>query len=292
MYKVAILVHRYDSFQNMDYWLRAIAEDWRESGMETDLLYGPQARADADLVILHVDLTVIPDKYLDHVSRYPRAIHAGFRDISKRRISSHLLRRGDSYDGPVIIKTDRNDRGSREWHFAKRRLLSSRARDLVKNSAGFAKEAYRIAKHWRRHGSPRAFRNYPVFESIWDVPEAVWGNPELVVERFQSERRGEYYCVRTWLFLGDRERHAIFFSRTPIIKSTNVVDFERLAEVPEELQRLRKDLKFDFGKFDYAMVDGRAVLYDANRTPTIGAFPRERYVPIAQSLAGGIKAFL
>jgi len=292
MYKVAILVHRYDSFQSMDYWLRAIAEDWRQSGIEIKLLYGPQARADADLAVLHVDLTVIPTEYMDHVSRYPRAINASVRDISKRRISSHLLRRGDRHDGPVIVKTDRNALGGREWHFAKRGLLRPRPRDLVGNYTDFAKEAYRIAKRWRRHGSPRAFRDYPVFGSTGDVPEAVWGDPEFVVERFLPERQGEYYCVRTWLFLGDRERHAIFFSRSPIVKSTNVVDFERLSEVPEDLQRLRKDLKFDFGKFDYAMVEGRVVLYDANRTPAIGAFPRERYVPIAQSLAGGIKAFL
>src|SRR5438094_830583 len=146
MHKVAILVHRYDSFQNMDYWLRAIAEDWRESGIEIELLYGPQARADADLAILHVNLTVIPVKYMDHVSRYPRVINASVRDISKRRISSHLLRPGDRHDGPVIVKTDRNALGVAEWRIAKGGLLHPRAHDLMGNYTDFAKEAYRIAR--------------------------------------------------------------------------------------------------------------------------------------------------
>ncbi len=276
----------------MDYWLRAIAEHWRESGIETTLVYGPRVRVDADLAVLHVDLTVVPGEYTDYINRYPRAINAGVRDISKRQISAHLVGRGDRYGGPVIVKTDRNALGAREWHYAKWGVLRPRAGNLVENYADFAKEAYRIANRWRRHGSPRAFRDYPVFSSIGDVPEAIWADPELVVERFLPERRGEYYCVRTWLFLGDRERHTIFFSRGPVVKSTNIVDSERLSEVPEDLRRLRQDLKFDFGKFDYAMVEGRVVLYDANRTPMIGAFPRERYLPIAQSLAGGIKAFL
>ena len=40
------------------------------------------------------------------------------------------------------------------------------------------------------------------------------------------------------------------------------------------------------------MVNGRPVLFDANRTPGIGHFSKERYLPIAQSLAGGIDSFL
>lgn len=291
MLKIAILLHRYDAFES-GYWLHAIAEDWRDSGIGIELLYGPQARADADLAVLHVDLTTIPAEYMDHISGYRRVVNGGVGDISKRRISTNLLRRGDPHDGPVIVKTDRNHRGGREWHFAKKGLLHLRPRDPLENYSNFAKEAYRLGRHWWRHGSPRAFRNYPVFNSTADVPDAVWDDCELIVERFLPERRGEHYCVRTWLFFGDRERHAIFFSRSPIINSTNIVDFERLADVPEELRRRREELKFDYGKFDYAMVDGRPVLYDANRTPSIGAFPRERYFPIAQSLAGGIKAFL
>jgi hypothetical protein len=97
MLQIAILLHRYDAFERADYWLRAIAEDWRDRGIGVELLYGPQARADADLAILHFDLTTIPAEYLDHISGYRRVINGGVGDISKRRISANLLRRADPH---------------------------------------------------------------------------------------------------------------------------------------------------------------------------------------------------
>jgi hypothetical protein len=171
-------------------------------------------------------------------------------------------------------------------------LIAHWGRDVGGSRAAFAGEVRRIARRWWRYGSTKAFHDYPVFDSLEEVPAKVWDDNDLVVEKFLPERRGENYCVRTWLFLGDRERHARFSSPSPIVKSGNDVDFERLADVPEELRQLRHDLKFDYGKFDYAMVDGDVVLYDANRTPSVGHFPRERYIPIARMLAAGIGAFL
>jgi hypothetical protein len=292
MRRIVIFIHRHDSFGKTNYWLRAIAEIWREDGIDVSVIRGLQPHVDADLAVLHVDLTTIPDDYLDYVRRYSTIINGGVPDISKRLISSHLLHRGDRHDGPVIVKTDRNDRGRRERRLVRKGLLPNHGRDVVGNYVAFSREAYRAGRRWWRHGSRDAFRNYPIFGSIAEVPADVWNDPELVVERFLPERRNDHYCVRTWLFLGDRERHAMFFSPQPVIKSTDVVGFERLPDVPEELRKLRRDLKFDFGKFDYAMVDGEVVLYDANRTPSVGSFPRDRYLPLARSLAEGIGAFL
>jgi hypothetical protein len=62
--------------------------------------------------------------------------------------------------------------------------------------------------------------------------------------------------------------------------------------VPDELREMRKSLGFDFGKFDYAIVDGRVVLYDANRTPAVGNFSREQFMPRIRLLAEGLNAFL
>ncbi len=55
---------------------------------------------------------------------------------------------------------------------------------------------------------------------------------------------------------------------------------------------MRKDLGFDFGKFDYAIVDGRVVLYDVNRTPNLGNLPKEQKPPNTRLLAEGIRAYL
>ena len=48
---------------------------------------------------------------------------------------------------------------------------------------------------------------------------------------------------------------------------------------------------FDFGKFDYGIVDEQVILYDANRTPTLGGV-REQYMPRVRLLADGLKSFL
>jgi hypothetical protein len=44
---------------------------------------------------------------------------------------------------------------------------------------------------------------------------------------------------------------------------------ELVPEEPDELREIRRSLGFDFGKFDYSIVNGRVVLYDRNRTPSV-----------------------
>jgi hypothetical protein len=55
---------------------------------------------------------------------------------------------------------------------------------------------------------------------------------------------------------------------------------------------MRRDMAFDYGKFDYAIVNGRVILYDANRTPTMGSLSREKLLPTIRLLAEGIRAYL
>jgi hypothetical protein len=292
MLHVAVLVHRHAPLDRHGYWLRAIVEYWQESGVRISVIDDPGKQVEADLAILHVDLTVVPDSYLAWIGRFAVTINGAVADISKREISRHQLRREDRYDGPVIVKTDRNCAGDPELRLASDRWAARRPKDIVGSALGYLGEKRRRARRRRRYGASRAFLDYPVFPSRAAVPEAVWSDDELVVERFLAERYEGRYGVRTWLFLGDQDRHALFYSHEPVIKSHNIVGFERLGEVPEALRARRRELRFDFGKFDYAMVDGQPVLFDANRTPTIGDFPKERYLPLVQSLAGGLGAFL
>jgi hypothetical protein len=133
--------------------------------------------------------------------------------------------------------------------------------------------------------------DYRIFDSPRCVPWTVWRNRDLVVERFLPERRGEFYCVRTWLFLGDRETHSLAYARCPVIKLADVVRREVLSEVPEALRQRRRELGFDYGKFDYAIVNDQVVLYDANRTPSLGNFAPEQYMPRVRHLAEGIETF-
>ena len=55
----------------------------------------------------------------------------------------------------------------------------------------------------------------------------------------------------------------------------------------------RSALRFDYGKFDYVLHDGEAVLLDINATPSFGAvYPAALRERLARELAPGIEALL
>ena len=277
---IAILVHKNDSFQDPNcYLLHAIAETWRENGWQISVLQGPQGNVTADLAILHVDQTAIPHDYVDYLGQFPKVLNGRITDPSKRKISTNLVRPGDGYDGPVIVKTNRNYGGQSEAKLAAR-------------TSGLRRRALAL-----RRRLPWSMRNelevsdYKVLPTRKDVPYLVWLNPGLVVERFLPEMREGFYCLRMWVFLGDRETNFLCYSKHAVVKSINVVRREAVPDVPEELREMRRRMGFDFGKFDYSIVDGRAVLYDTNRTPSMGV-ARDQYLPRLRHLAEGLKTFL
>jgi len=277
--RVLILVHRDGSLHEATYFLRAIAEVWRERGHEVIEQRSPGAHVPADIAFLHADVTRVPEDHAAFVRRYPRAVNAGTVDISKRAISRSLVRRGDAYNGPVIVKTDANCGGMKDGVLLKRSPFRRTVR-AVRNRLPWPLRA-RLATD-----------DYRVFQSARDAPWPVWFNPDLVVERFLPEMRGDLYSLRTWVFLGDAETNSICYSRSPIVKSHTIIGREAVPDVPGELRAMRRELGFDFGKFDYAIVDGRVVLYDANRTPTLGDFPPEQYLPRVRLLADGLDSLL
>ena len=57
---------------------------------------------------------------------------------------------------------------------------------------------------------------------------------------------------------------------------------------PSELEAFREANGFDFGKFDYVEHDGRPILLDINKTPTIVS---SRAKTRMQYLSGGLRDF-
>ncbi len=274
---VAVLVQRGESL-GQDTLLATLARIWEECGVRVSVTDDPATYTAADAIVLHVSLTQVPDEYLRALERYPVVINGGVTDISKRRVSRNLLARGDAYSGPVIVKTNRNFRGVIESVEAGRGRAAHRAMDALRNRLPWSLRS--------------RLDEYPVFASPRDVPLGVWHNRDLVVERFLAERSDARYCLRTWLFLGDQERMAIFYSNDPVVKSHNIIGRDRLEEVPDDLRAMRRELGFDFGKFDFAIVDGRTVLYDANRTPSLGAVSMDEALPWLRELASGLWSYL
>ena len=136
---------------------------------------------------------------------------------------------------------------------------------------------------------------YVVFEHKDAVPGWVWRARGLVVQPLYMERRGDLFALNQWYFLGDQGRVSTLLSRSPVVKIANVAEFVPLhQEVPDEIRRRREELQFDYGKFDYVIVDGKPMLLDANRTPDEGpAFPTiPRIADICAVLAPALAQFL
>jgi hypothetical protein len=275
MVHIGILVHPRQKFTQNSSWLGELGAIWRARGLRITLMRGPTSEIRPDVVFNSVDLTRTPSEYVTFLERFPVVINRRVIDISKRRISRNIVDRPEAFRGPVIIKTNLNCNGWPEAYFA--RVEAPEDAPVQRDTS------------WATRTS---LPTYPIFSSTRQVPADVWSNRALVVERFLPERDGELFCIRTWLFLGKAERIARFFAKTPVIKSGEIVGRERLHEVPNDLRRLRQRLGFDFGKFDFAIVNGKTVLYDANRTPTLGVIPRDDIMPWLPKFSDGLWSFI
>lgn len=273
MANILIITHAHDRFRACDYILRRFVRHWLAAGHRVSVVKGVGDWPDADIAFLHVDLSVVPDAYAEAAQRYPVVVNGAATDIRKRMVSRHLLRSGDAWNGPVIVKTDLNCGGWPELRIHERAIAARSTEGRLSSDLSIL-----------------STEAYPVLDSLRDVPDAVWNDRHLVVERFLPEQDERGYWMRTWVFLGDRDRCSRHLGRDPVLKSSDILASEP-AVVPDELRAERHRLGFDYGKFDFVVRDGIAILLDANKTPWMpGAAPGfEAAIP---NLAGGIDAWL
>jgi hypothetical protein len=249
-----------------DALVRLLCKIWGEAGHQTFVARGPDV--DADIALVHTDTTIVNPAIVPAPRAGLTILNGRALDISKRRVSKYLVSREDEYGGPVIIKTDHNAYGipmfpmSRAYY---EKLLRRRSATL---------------ENWRDAGVLPLYE-YPILASKSDVPDWAWADPDIVVERFMPEIEDDLFVLRMWIFLGNRGVGLKIYSRDPIVKSRQRVRYEYFTDIPHELRAERERLGFDFGKFDYVMRDGKAVLLDANTTPTIST-PEQamEYAPI------------
>ncbi len=248
MAHIAILTHTYDDFPNRPYLLHGLAPHWVAAGHQVSAAEGLDKLPDADIAVLHVDQSLVPAAYAQALKRYPAVINGRALDIRKKLVSTQQLRSGDPWRGTVIVKTDLNRGGAPEMRHLHRLHEAGLPPDAALAGMAFSKEPY------------------PILPSMADVPQAIWDNPGLVVERFLPERDPRGYWMRVWVFLGQQERCTRYLSADPLVKAGNILARETVA-VPDEIRAQRERLGFDYGKFDFVVSDGKAVLLDANRTP-------------------------
>lgn len=252
--RVAIITHEIDEFQDSNYLLRHLSRIWERDHIQIVIVKGVrQELPEADIAILHTDITVVGEEYIKLLNHYPCVINGAVTDISKTVFSDLIVTKSDGYNGKVIVKTNANFGGMRE-----------RQKSF---NEGDWKSTIEIQRPWRR---VEWMKEYPVFDSPSAVPGGVWRNDRLVVEKFLPEQNSQGdYLLKVWMFFGDQGIYYQCVSNDPVIKSQNLIrrEFLDVNDVPESIREVRARMGFDYGKFDFSIHEGKPVLYDVNRTP-------------------------
>lgn len=248
--KIAVLFHERDTQRSAErYVVHGLAEHWRSEGHQVDYLFGTRNFRTADLILVHVDLSVVPDHYLDFASQYPIVLNGKVGDIRKSSYSKQLLHKGDNYDGPVFVKSDLNFAGGPERNFAPsiRQAFSS------------------VVAKLSNKPKIRKASDYRVFNSLPEVPEEYFSMENVVIEKFLPEMEDGHYVIRNYQFLGDRGTATKVIGTDPMVKSRTEIKSIEIDPDPEIIE-IRHAMNFDYGKFDYVVRDGKVVLFDANKT--------------------------
>lgn len=278
---IVILTHRSQGL-DPDYYLARVKRFfWEREGRRVIVHQGTRHPPAGDVAVLHVDLTVVPPDYLALARHYEHCLNGRLVDISKRRISRWLVSPQDGYTGPVVVKSDLNHGGLSE-----RRLRIAEGGVFVR-----LREAARrwLPRAW--HGT--AGSDYQLFQRKAEVPAWVWRRRDLVVERFFVQPYDDGYAVNQWFFLGPRGVVSTLVGPSPLVKwFPEIRRVPAHHDVPEAVWRRRAELGMDFGKLDYVLHEGEAIVLDANPTPHSGTTViGERNVWINGVMAAGIDFF-
>lgn len=255
--RIAILLHESDSKLTLESSLiHPMANIWQEDGHKVFYLYGTKKFLPADLIFVHVDLTVVPDSYLKFARQYSIVINGEVKDIRKSALNNNQLQLDKGWDGPVIVKSDYNCAG-----------VPERFRKGIRGK--FEKKLLRILNFLNLNSYHPKFSSsldYQIFDHIRDVPKTYFYYPNIVIQKFIPEMEDGKYCVRTVSFLGDHMSPKKLIGSHPIVKGETALEADYNIETHPEIIAKMKELKFDYGKFDYVVVDGKPILLDINKT--------------------------
>lgn len=290
---IAIVFHETaDAARMRRYRIWQCADIWRREGMDVRLVSGPVVPRDADIVIPHVDLTQLPDAYRPLLEAPGQVLNRSMADVRRRRVSRILVAEDDGYDGPVIVKTNNNCGSHPERAVLHGQSIAAR---LLAALGGAARAAGRMlaagSVHRLTYASALPTRAYAVFDSKRHLPRGVFRNPDLVVEKFLPETDGRYYYLRSYSFLGEEGLAVRSRSLQPVVVGRTGSELEYVP-VDGQILEARRAMGFDYGKIDYLMHDGKAVIIDLNPTPTFGAvYTREFQIGISERMARGLSQF-
>lgn len=270
---VTILVHPTTTPKEVGRWaINELAQVWNAAGIKVQYMTGLQMRPPADVLIVHIDLSVVPQEFLDVAAEYPVAINARVKDIRKRTISRQLVVPGDGWQGPVIVKSNLNCCALGELLVGLRDPSQPKAR----------KFPFKMQRQ----------TDYRIFERVDQMPQEYFGDDSVIVERFLPEREGELYYTRSYHFLGSKTTTVRLGSSQPIVLGHTATSMETIEPHPDVVQ-FREEFGLQYGKIDYVIHEGRAVILDVNKTTGAGGVSNDpRVQELRNYRASGIYDFL
>ena len=287
--KIVIVQHRND-FEGgkRAYFIELIADYWRGSGHEVIFINGLHENITADVALLHVNLSIVPDEYLKYAKRFPIVLNQNIHDIRKRQISRMLIHSKDHFEGPVIVKTDLNSAGYPEYMFLNRPIPYMRTpknywRSIVRNGTKLLKKLKFIEQSKGSLKNSLYRGTFEIFKNIHSVPLHIWENEDWIVEKFLPEMERSRFVVRNAYFLGKRMTCFKNLSIDPIIKDDAEEGTSEIIPIDERVIQYRDYLRLDYGKIDYVMHNDVPIILDVAKTMG-GAFGHEA----AKYLAPGI----
>ncbi|MCI5076342.1 hypothetical protein [Oricola sp.] len=251
---IDILVERRRAFESVSHYkLKFMLAGLDRAGVPWRLIDDPEQATGGEAAFLHVDLTDVPEAFLSAARRYDRCVNGEAATIRRTLYSAARLQPGDSHAGPVIVKTVLNSHGAPELRYRNRKSALTRA--------GY------VAKRLLLPGyKSRACPEYRVLPSIDAVPDRVWKNERLIVERFLPGTTALPVIKQRFDFFFDVEINTRTTYRSLLCDPATMMHIEIAPDVPEEIRRLRKKLNLDFGAIDYFIADGQPIAIDANKT--------------------------
>jgi hypothetical protein len=235
------------------YILNRALEHLHRAGLRYRLLDRAGRGATGAIAFVHVNLTDVPPRHRPAPGAYALCLNGEATSISRVLYSRACLGRDSQYAGPVVVKSVLNYRGLPEVNY---RLATSRAFRLE------YRFLRRLGLDPRRKRCPR----YALYKSVDAVPDSVWKDPRRIVERFLPGLLATPVVKYRYDFFLDvvlhtRGTYDSLLADPDTVRAVTLVD-----TVPNEVLRVRKDLRLDFGSMDYFVVDGEAVVVDANKT--------------------------
>jgi hypothetical protein len=109
--RIGILHHAGSRLLRRGYLIELMADEWAARGAEVVDIVGIETAVPVDVLLLHVDLSIVPDEYLHFAKSYSSVINLEAVDIRKTSYLDDLVGAESDWDGPVIVKSNFNPAG-------------------------------------------------------------------------------------------------------------------------------------------------------------------------------------